>query len=151
MKKIHEGNLLPSQLQLAWCSRTKLLYDAAHEQYSLFPKALADENGIPHKASKSIWTDKLESRYNSSDTPVVMHTMPQGWVPQVAVLDGMFLINTKTLWRTRIVTEYAQYIFDRFALEHFQAGVSEVHLTFDKPGRQPFNPKLFEQTERSEI
>ena len=39
-------------------------------------------------------------------------------------------------------------LFDRFALEHFRAGVQEVRLIFDKPGRQTFNPKQFEHAKR---
>ena len=46
--------------QLAWCNHTKSTYDSSEEQYSVLPRALADENGNPHKASKSNWSDKLE-------------------------------------------------------------------------------------------
>ena len=44
--------------------------------------------------------------------------------------------------------DYAHVLFDRFALEYFRAGVQEVHLIFDKPGRQTFNPKQFEHAKR---
>ena len=55
--------------RLAWCNCTKLPYDTGHEQYSLFRRAMADEEGNPHKAPNSNWTDKLESRYCVSDLP----------------------------------------------------------------------------------
>ncbi len=41
-----------------------------------------------------------------------------------------------------------QLLFDRFVLEHFQAGVREVHLLFDKPSAQEFNSKEFEHARR---
>lgn len=67
-----------------------------------------------------------------------MKSLP--WVPQVAIIDAMFIVNTRPLRRTKTVAEYAHLLFDRFALEHFKGGVKEVHLIFDKPGRQTFNP-----------
>ncbi len=60
----------------------------------------------------------------------------------------MFLINTRPLRRTKTIAEYAQLLFNRFVLEHFQAGAREVHLLFDKPSSQEFNPKAFEHTRR---
>ena len=136
--------------RLAWCNQTKLPFDTTHEQYSKFPRALADEEGNPHKSAKSNWLDKLQSRYQTAKPPVVVSTLPQGWLPQLVILDAMFLINTKPLRRTKTLANYAQLIFEHFALEHFKAGASEVHLIFifDKPGQQLFNPKQFELAKR---
>lgn len=50
----------------------------------------------------------------------------------------MFQINTKPLQKTKTPANYPQLIFDRFNLENFNAGASEVHLIFDKPSQQPF-------------
>ena len=47
--------------RLAWCNHTKLPYNSQEKKYSVLPRALADEDGNPHKASKSNWTDKLET------------------------------------------------------------------------------------------
>ena len=58
------------------------------------------------------------------------------------------MVNTRPLRRTKTIMEYAHVLFDRFALEYFRAGVQEVHLIFDKPGRQTFNPKQFEHAKR---
>ena len=44
--------------RLAWCDRTGQRYDPSFEQYSKFPRALADEFGNPHKAPKNKWTEK---------------------------------------------------------------------------------------------
>ena len=62
----------------------------------------------------------------------------------------MFLINcnTKPLRKTKTISEYAQFLFNWYALEQYQSGVSEVHLVFDKPSQQKFNPKQFEHTKR---
>ena len=49
---------------------------------------------------------------------------------------------------TKTLANYAQLIFECFALEHVKAGASEVHLIFDKPGQQLFNPKQFEHAKR---
>ena len=42
-----------------------------HEQYSVFPSALSDENGVPHKAPKSHWTNKLQVRYKNMQHKVL--------------------------------------------------------------------------------
>ena len=110
------------------------------------PRALADEDGNPHKASKSSLTDKLERWYQSTEPCIFMKSLP--WVPQVAIIDAMFIVNTWPLRRTKTIAEYAHLLFDQFALEHFKGGVKEVHLIFDKPGRQTFNPKQFEHAKR---
>ena len=39
--------------RLAWCNRIGLKYDVLKEQYSPYPRALSNEKGIAHKASKS--------------------------------------------------------------------------------------------------
>lgn len=134
--------------RLAWCNHTKLPFDASLEQYSILPRALADEEGNPHKSAKSSWTDKLQACYQTAQPPVVVSTLPQGWLPQVVIIDSMFLINTKPLRQTKTPANYARLIFDRFALQHLKAGASEVHFVFDNPGQQPFNPKQFEHGRR---
>ena len=82
--------------QLAWCkhnSQSDIVDDEM--QYSLYPRALADEEGHPHKGSKSHWTDKLQSRYRTTEPP--LFTICPPWTPQVVLLDAMFLINIKLL------------------------------------------------------
>jgi len=53
----------------------------------------------------------------------------------------MFAINTRPLQQTRTVSDYACFLFEQFASPHYRAGVQEIHLVFDKPWRQAFNPK----------
>jgi len=136
------------RLRLAWCNRTGQTYDPSSEQYSLYPRAIADETGSPVKGSKSVWKDKLRKRY-SGTTPVVIDTLPSQWNPDATIIDGMFLINCKPLRQTETIIQYSLFLFKRFLLPHFQAQVKEVHLIFDTPsGGEVFNPKMFEQKRR---
>ena len=59
-EKENKQILMCLRKRLAWCNRTGMSYDSSKEQYSLYPRALADENGMPHKSAKSTWTDKLK-------------------------------------------------------------------------------------------
>jgi len=57
--------------KLAWCKHnSQANYLNSDQQYSLYPGALADEQGRPRKGSKSNWTDKLINRYKSTWLPV---------------------------------------------------------------------------------
>ena len=67
--------------RLAWCNRTGLSYDLCTEQYSTYPRALADENGMPHKASKGIWKDKLQARYSQASPQVFSNVLVSEWSP----------------------------------------------------------------------
>ena len=131
---------------MAWCNQTKLTYNSSEEQYSVLPRALADEDSNPHKGNKSTWTDKLQNRYQSADPPVFMNLLP--WVPEVVIIDAMFMINMKPLRRTVTIIDYSKLLFNQYALEHYKAGTNEVYLIFDKPA-QYFNPKQFEHVRRS--
>ena len=114
--------------RLAWCNRTGQSYDPVNEQYSLYPRSIADENGYPLKGSKSVWKDKLKKRYPGPNTQVVLDLLPTPWKPDAVILDGMFFINCKPLRNTTTITDYSVFLFNRFVLPHFQALVKEVHL-----------------------
>ena len=143
-KKEHDQITKCLRQRLAWCNRTGQTYDPSVEQYSTYPRAIADVNGRPHKGSKSTWTDKIGKRYQS----VVLNTLPQGWIPDVAIIDGMFLINCTPLRSISNISEYAMLLFKRFIAPHFNAGAIEVHLVFDTESRRQFNPKCFEHERR---
>ena len=76
---------------------------------------------------------------------MVLDFLPDRWTPEAAVIDGMFLINCTPLRHTSTVADYATFLFNRFVSPHYRAGAAEVHLVFDTPNRQPFNPKCYEQ------
>ena len=75
------------------------------EQYSVLPKAIVDPDGSPHKGTKSKWTEKLQSRYSESDNTSFVSAPP--WIPQVAMFDAMFAINTKPLRQHKTIEQYA--------------------------------------------
>ena len=60
----------------------------------------------------------------------------------------MFPLNTRPLRQTKTISDYTKLLFNQFVLQHYKIGVGEVHLIFDKPGRQQFNPKQFEHHKR---
>ena len=132
--------------RLAWCNRTGQTYDPTTEQYSKYPRAIADVNGLPHKGSKSTLTEKISKRYQS----VVVNNLPTGWTPDTVIIDGMFLINTSPLRSTTTISHYATLLFNRFITPYYLAGAKEVHLIFDTERRQQFNPKCFEHQRRSD-
>ena len=135
---------------LAWCNSTGQIYDPSIEQYSAFLRAICDEKGAPRKGSKAIWTDKKEKRYSNETgkcNPVV-HCLPNRWIPEVVIMDAMFLIQCNPLRQTMTIKNYAKLILNRFAMQHYQAGVQEVHIVFDAPFNHYFNPKMYEQSRR---
>ena len=132
--------------RLQWCNNNNISFDSEEEQYSILPRALTDEDGCPHKSNKSNWTDKLQQCYQSVEPNVIVSSLP--WVPQTAIIDAMFIINTRPLRRTTTISEYVKLLFNQHILEHFKIGTSEVHVIFDNPTSQSFNPKMFEQARR---
>ena len=95
---------------LAWCNRNGQQFNEP-EQYSIFPRALADANGMPHKSAKSSWTDKLKSTYCTHLPAVFSHTIQREFIPQVVIIDAMFLLNTKPLCSIKILDTF-QNIFN---------------------------------------
>ena len=131
--------------QLAWYKKTG--GTIAQEQYSPYPRTLADCSGAPHKGNKSIWTDKLQARY----TPLVVTTqLPCEWIPEVVIIDAMFMINTSPLKHIKSITEYGALLLKVFVLPHFHNHSTEVHICFDNPKQQQFNPKECEQQRRDQ-
>ena len=109
---------------------------------------IADEAGSPQRGAKANWTDKLGKRYSLANPPVIFNTLPSGWVPEAVIIDGMFLIQCAPLRQTSTISRYAELLFNRFILHHFKIGSVEVHLIFDSPSMQAFNPKSHERTRR---
>ena len=94
------------------------------------------------QAIYSLSEDRSTSIYNH----LTLTTLPLP--PQFVIIDAMFVINTRPLRQTRMFSDYACFLFEQFVTQHFRDGVQEVHLVFDKPGRQSFNPKQYEHKKR---
>ena len=97
--------------RLAWCNCTRLTYNTVKEQYSLYPRAIADENGHPVKGLKSVWKDKLKKRYPGPTAQVDLNMLPNQWKADAVI---MFFINCKPLWNNENVTDYSSFLFNRF-------------------------------------
>jgi len=86
--------------QLAWCKHNSDIIDN-EQQYSLYPRALADEEG---HGSKSRWTDKLQNHYRTTEPTIFTINPP--WIPQIVLLGAMFLINFKPLRHNKTIQDY---------------------------------------------
>ena len=135
--------------QLSWVAQHGCddpLSDMLYGPISPVPRALVDSNGLPYKGSKSNTTTYLENRYRQAS--VIVPAFPPGWVPDVVILEGMFMIQTSPIPTMSYMTDYVQYLLTRFVCPHFAAGVKEVHVVFDNPGSQSETPKEPEQMRR---
>lgn len=133
-----------SQRRLAWAN-AGLDDEQVYQQYSIFPCALCDEYGVPHKSAKCSCTNKLTTRYQTLRPQVFGNELPTDWIPQCVVIDAMFIIYTKPLRSTKTIEDYAKLLFNRFIKEYLSCGVTEIHVVFDKPSSTYFNPKIYEQ------
>ena len=87
-----EKKLVGKCLRKAFACNVKSGSSSQHvgQQYIELPRAISDPNGNLHKGQKSYTTEWLQNRYED----LVHNQLPGGWVPDVVVLEGMFMINT---------------------------------------------------------
>ena len=105
-----------------------------------------DANGLPYKASKSNTTTYLQKRCNS--VPVIVGTLPPSWIPDTAVLEGMFMIQTPPLPIMEQMQDYVKLLLTKYVKPHLVAGAKEVHIVFDNPGSLSETPKELEHVRR---
>jgi len=127
-----------------WCQYSKERPPTA-EQYIELPRALANADGIPHKGKKSGTTTALENRYKGQ---VVTNTFPPRWIPDLVILEGMFIINTTPLPSHSNMWNYTAFLLKRFLSQYSRLGVPEIHVVFDDPGRLKNHPKAIERARR---
>ena len=89
-------------------------------------------------------TSTLCSRYNS----IIRSNYPPSWTPEIAILDGMFIINVKPLGKT--FEDYTNFLLRRFVQPFYTQGANEVHVIFDQQYSE-FNPKQWEQGKRDNV
>ena len=74
----------------------------------------------------SVYTMLLCSRYNS----IIKSDYPPSWTPEIAILDGMFIINIKPFGKT--FEDYTKFLLRRFVQPFYTQGANEVHVIFDQ-------------------
>lgn len=94
------------------------------------PCAIAGPDDLPIGGAKSKVTDFYESRYKKSR--VIVTCLPGNWQPESVILEGMFIIQVPPAPGIATLGEYTQMIFRRFIDPHLKAGVTEVHILFDR-------------------
>ena len=117
--------------RLVWC-QTNHLKPPTAEQYIELPCALAKADRMPHKENKSVITTVLENRYKGQ---VVFNTFPQGWIPDIVILEGMFIIHTTPLPSHSNMLNYTMFLLQRFVAPYSQLNIAEIHIVFDDPKR----------------
>ncbi len=92
IKMIEWENLVNKcvHLSLAWNSEVDRDYQQQGDRYMELPRTISDPHGRPHKGTKSYATKWLEKCYKNT---IKSHLLC-GWIPEVVVLELMFLINT---------------------------------------------------------
>ena len=75
-------------------------------------RALMDSDGLPYKGTKSYTTTYLERRYTTP--PVIVNTLPTGWLPHSVILEGMFLIQMSPLPSMNCMEDYVKLLLSRY-------------------------------------
>ena len=120
-----EKKLVGKCLRKAFAWNAKFGSSSQHEgqQYIKLPQTISDANGNLHKGQKSYTTKWLENRYKD----LVCNQLPGGWVPDVVVLEGMFMINTSPLTTHSTMKDYAQFLLRLFSITWLK-GVAKFML-----------------------
>ena len=135
------------------CLRSRLMWSQMHgksgeapqQQFLELPRAIATESGIPNKGQKSNTTAFYLARYGEQ---AILNAFPSGWLPDIVILEGMFMINTVPLRIHTHLCHFTRFLLVRYAGWYISAGVPEIHIIFDNPGRFPVHPRIIEQAQR---
>ena len=80
--------------------------------------------------------------------PVIISKFPPQWVPEVVILEGMFLIQIPPIPTMGGMKDYVNLLLTKSVRPHLKAGVIEVHVVFDNPGSLSETPKEIEHRRR---
>ena len=100
---------------------------------------------MPIKGQKSNATKALKNRYKDAKPKVFSNSLPEGWVAECVIVEGMIMVNTTPLGNHRILADYANFQGKRFLTPHFSAGSKDINLIFEIPKGLAQTPKYFEQ------
>ncbi len=128
--------------RLSWCNQKGNSYETGLEQYSIYPRAIADCEGIPQKGCKAKWSSKLFKRY-----PQLSSFCSPPTYYDAIIIDFIFPLHT-TPTKGHTIAKYAEMLMKWHILPHYESGATEVHLVFDRRCVGGFNPKAFEQERR---
>ena len=81
---------------------------------------IATSEGHPVKGIKSTTTNVYEKCYEHASPAIITTALPQGWVPDTVVMEGMFLINITPWSAHKNIGEYATFLLKQHILPHFR-------------------------------
>ena len=132
-----------------------LLHQQAFKSYQQcieLPRAIATTDGNPVKETKANTTKFFEKRYQQVTPPIITTSLQSGWIPDVVVMEGMFLINIRPWSAHKTMGDYANFLLKQHIQPYFRnTTTSDVHLLFDSPDSQQCTPKYFERNHRDKM
>lgn len=134
--------------RVAYASKMGLPMSNTYEQCIELPRAIATAKGNLIKGTKANATKVYAKRYKQALEQIIRTSYPPGWVPDVVIVEGMFLINISPWGGHSTMSDYAAFWKNQHIDKHFKCGAKEVHVIFDNPGSLPCTPKQFEHIHR---
>lgn len=105
---------------IAWAQQHSTSADCIGMQFVEQPRALVDVNNKPTKGQKSYTKNQLSTRYSS----ILCKRVPENWVPEMVVLDGMFNIHVKPFGGNGTYQDHVKMLLRRFVQPHFKQEVT---------------------------
>ena len=86
--------------------------------------------------------------YRNRYENLFVNSLPADWLPDIVILEGMFIINTVPLRIHSKLSEYVVFLIRRYIAWYIRSGAMEIHLVFDDPSRLGEHPKCIERSRR---
>ena len=148
VKQIERDHKIVTQClksRLAYSQRTNTTAQGQGEQYNEVPLAIATPSHAPRSGTKSYVTQLYRKRWPQCFITGTL--FPDREVPDLVVIDGMFVINTAPLMR-HTFADYASFLARRYGGTYFSKGVRCVDVVFDHPNHSGFSLKQAERDRR---
>ena len=138
--------------RVSFAASTGFQYNISYQQCIELPRAIATTDGNLVKGTKANSTKFYEKRYGQVTPPIIKTSQQSGWVPDVVVMEGMFLINISPWSAHKTMGDYANFLLKQHIQPFLRNTTTlEVHLLFDSPESQQCTPKYFERMHRDEM